>query len=609
MADLAETIRNIPLFSGLSREDVAKIVGNLVEVEFDAGRTIFSQGDWGDALYLIQSGSVQVNLEVGGGKSETLAELGPQEYFGEMALLSSTPRSASVVAIKDTTLWKLSREAWDDLIAKHSTWLLHFCAVLSQRLSRMEQQYSKGREAFNSLAEEFYSKRPADEQQFYRHAALLNTLDRKILGSMQQTGSSEDFLSELEKSQLALIRRTDSGYEFHGFFRDFLTEKLLDTEGPEKKLQLHAEFVALYEEQSNWEQAIHHSLRAKQWERASGLIIAHRDDLLESSPAFLKSALARMPPDDFYADLTLVQVQADALCRLGDAEGAVRSLKLALAQHAAVIGGATLARYQSVADRLIAKKDFPAALNYLRNALSLVAQQASAQAGETEIEVERFAKQPPPAAPEQMSTSRRRLFSWAQGSEKLALRRWFGGILGLAVWAYLWFATPDIGLTPQATKQLGILLLTLIYWIFEVFPDYGVALIFALAFILSGFGEPDVVLGGFASTTWFTTLGVLGLGAAITSTGLFYRFSLRLVRYFPLKYNWQIVALGIMGIVVMALIPQQSARTAIISKMLINLSESLGYKTRPKPPPDFSRRAFSASANSGFSFSPDRPPA
>jgi NTE family protein len=121
MADLAHSIRNIPLFSGLSREDVAKIMGYLAEVEFPAGTTIFSQGDKGDALYLIQSGAVRIQLEVGGSRAETIAVLGPQEYFGEMALLSSAPRSAAVVAVKDSALWKLSRESWDDLIAKHST--------------------------------------------------------------------------------------------------------------------------------------------------------------------------------------------------------------------------------------------------------------------------------------------------------------------------------------------------------------------------------------------------------------------------------------------------------------------------------------------------------
>ena len=63
MADLAETIRNIPLFSGLSREDIAKILGKLEEKSFAAGATIFSQGEKGDSFYIVQSGAVQVVLE------------------------------------------------------------------------------------------------------------------------------------------------------------------------------------------------------------------------------------------------------------------------------------------------------------------------------------------------------------------------------------------------------------------------------------------------------------------------------------------------------------------------------------------------------------------
>ena len=102
---------------------------------------------------------------------------------------------------------------------------------------------------------------------------------------------------------------------------------------------------------------------------------------------------------------------------------------------------------------------------------------------------------------------------------------------GLGVWAYFWFWQPNIGLEPQATQLLGLLLLTIVYWVFWVFPDYGVALIFALGLILSGLAKADVVLGGFASTTWFMTLGVLGLGAAITGSGLFYRLSLQLVSF------------------------------------------------------------------------------
>ncbi|MBI2211778.1 MAG: anion permease, partial [Deltaproteobacteria bacterium] len=51
---------------------------------------------------------------------------------------------------------------------------------------------------------------------------------------------------------------------------------------------------------------------------------------------------------------------------------------------------------------------------------------------------------------------------------------------------------------------------------------------------------------------------------------------------FPLTYYWQTVALGFMGVVITALIPQKSARATIISPMILNLSESLGYKNRSK---------------------------
>ena len=121
MANLSDIIRSIPLFSGLPREDIAKILGKLEEKSFSSGETVFSQGDQGDAFYLIQSGAVQVVLEGKGVSREGIVVLGPQDWFGEMALLSQEPRSATIVAVKDTTLWRLSREDWDELIEKHPT--------------------------------------------------------------------------------------------------------------------------------------------------------------------------------------------------------------------------------------------------------------------------------------------------------------------------------------------------------------------------------------------------------------------------------------------------------------------------------------------------------
>lgn len=614
MADLTDIIRSIPLFSGLSREDIAKILGKLEERSFASGTTIFSQGDKGDSFYFIQSGAVQVVLEGAGGRSESIAVLGPQDWFGEMALLSGEPRSATIIAVKDSTVWRLSRDSWDELIDKHPTWLLHFCATLSKRLSRVEQQYSKGRDAFITLAEEFYSSRTPEEQQFLRRASLLTTIDPKIIDFLLGSKKAQEFLASLEKSQLPLMQALDGGrYELHGFFQDFLREKLLAVEGRQTKQILHAQLSTLYEALKRWDQAIHHCIEAQDWPGAARLLVTHKEELLNGSAPFLKDALAKIPPDYFFSDLHLVHLKAETLAHLGDYGGAIRTYKEVLSQRGSgALGTETIVRYQNMANILAQKKEYVQALNCLRSALnSLVAQETVALSEDISQSPAEFywhkggVDQAAPA-PELISARRSMgenlLSLFSRLNQKGALSRWIGGIFGLAVWGYLWFWTPDIGLEPEATKQLALLCFTLIYWVFWVLPDYGVALIFALGLILPGLAPAEAVLNGFASTTWFMTLGVLGLGAAITSSGLFYRLSLQLVKYVPLTYYCQIIALGFMGIVVMALIPQQSARTAIISQMLVNLSESLGYKTPSRASTGLFAASFLGLGQLGFLF-------
>src|SRR5919108_1965913 len=298
MADVGETIRSIPIFSGLTREDVAKVLGKMEEISFSAGTTIFSQGDKGDAFYLIQSGAVQVVLESTAGRSEAIAVLGAQDWFGEMALLSGEPRSATIITVKDTTLWKLSREAWDELIEKHPTWLLHFCATLSKKLAHVEQQYSQSRDAFNSLAEEFYSSRAADERQFLCHAALLRSIHPETIERLLQTEGANTFLADLKKSEFPLLRPVaENGYEMHGFFKEFLIEKFLASEGIEGMREVHARLGGRYEALEIWDQAVHHRIEAQDWPEASRLILVHKEELLNSSTHFLIDAFDRLPQD------------------------------------------------------------------------------------------------------------------------------------------------------------------------------------------------------------------------------------------------------------------------------------------------------------------------
>ena len=581
---LAETIRSILIFSALSREDVAKVLGKLEEVAYGAGEMVVRQGDQGDAFYLIQSGAVQVVVDSGAGNSEVIALLGPRDWFGEMALFSGEPRSATIRTVKETRLWRLRREEWDELIEKHPTWLRQFCATLSKRLSHVDRQYSTGREAFNSLAEEFYSSRSPDEQAFFRQAALLGAIDRNTVAQLFSSEAPTALLTELADSQFPLIRRLENGaYELHSFFRDFLREKLLAIDGNEVIERFHREFAVRYEALGDWQLAIHHAAQIRDWPTVVRLLTAGNDHRLAESALFVKETLEGFPPEEFLGDPRLVTLRANALIQLGDLAGAYRTYREVLAQKApGAVAGDGVAGYRRMAETLAQRKEYGPAINQLRSALNLLGQQASASDSYQE-NLQQLARPDLAVLPLPESgndaPSTRRLQSWHALLGSSSTSKWFGAIFGLATGVYLWFGQPDIGLDASATQLLGLISATLIFWVFRALPDYGVALIFAMVVILTKLESAQTVMGGFAGTTWFMTLGVLGLGAAITGSGLFYRLSLHLVRMFPLSYYWQIIATGFMGIVVMALIPQQTARTVITSQMLVNLSESLGYKT------------------------------
>lgn len=158
MENFAVTIRNTPLFAGLAREDLARIAGRLEAVQCAAGQTIVAQGEMGDALYVVHAGAAEVVVEHDAIRIPK-GVLGPGEYFGEMSLMTAEPRSATVTALVESVLLKLSKESWEDLLAKHPSLSLHVCQVLSRRLMATEREFSKDRGAVTRFESELQSAR------------------------------------------------------------------------------------------------------------------------------------------------------------------------------------------------------------------------------------------------------------------------------------------------------------------------------------------------------------------------------------------------------------------------------------------------------------------
>lgn len=135
----------IPLFASLSRLDRARLVPNFSVIAYNQGEAIVEQGDRDDSLFIITSGSVRVIRRQPDGTAVEIGLLGTGECFGEVALLTGEQRTADVVAQQTgTTVLKLSRERFTQLLRQHNDLALRMAQLLAERVSRTTSHLGNG---------------------------------------------------------------------------------------------------------------------------------------------------------------------------------------------------------------------------------------------------------------------------------------------------------------------------------------------------------------------------------------------------------------------------------------------------------------------------------
>ena len=114
-----EALGRSVLFARVSPEALEACAANLRVRRYRRGETIFHQGDPGDSLYIIESGSVKIVLpSPEGEEGAIIATLGRGDFFGELALLTRQPRSASIRAVDYCNLYTLEKREFDLVLDK-----------------------------------------------------------------------------------------------------------------------------------------------------------------------------------------------------------------------------------------------------------------------------------------------------------------------------------------------------------------------------------------------------------------------------------------------------------------------------------------------------------
>jgi CRP/FNR family transcriptional regulator, cyclic AMP receptor protein len=107
------------LFDGLALEQTRAVLSLARRRKFSRGEVVFHEGDPGDTLHLVDRGHVAVRVTTPLGDMATLRIIGPGEYFGELALVSPAPRSATVTALEPTETLVLHRDQINRVRLEH----------------------------------------------------------------------------------------------------------------------------------------------------------------------------------------------------------------------------------------------------------------------------------------------------------------------------------------------------------------------------------------------------------------------------------------------------------------------------------------------------------
>jgi CRP-like cAMP-binding protein len=108
----ADALARCPFFAGLSRRELIELAKVTEDMEVDEGKALTREGRSGSEFFVIVEGEVSVTKE-----GSEVRRLGPGDFFGEIALLEDTPRTATVTATTPLRFFVLTRQAFRSLLA------------------------------------------------------------------------------------------------------------------------------------------------------------------------------------------------------------------------------------------------------------------------------------------------------------------------------------------------------------------------------------------------------------------------------------------------------------------------------------------------------------
>ncbi len=141
--DTVALLHRVPVFSTLGSDDLARVADVAVPRSFQSGEVVFREGDRSDTCYVVRSGRARAVRAHSDGRSITLANFGPGDIFGELAMFDDERRSATVETLDDTDVIAILGRDMRRLLREHPDIAVKLIAALGRRLRETNERLAR----------------------------------------------------------------------------------------------------------------------------------------------------------------------------------------------------------------------------------------------------------------------------------------------------------------------------------------------------------------------------------------------------------------------------------------------------------------------------------
>jgi CRP/FNR family transcriptional regulator len=141
--DTIALLRAVPVFSELGEDELARVAEVAVPRQFVAGEVVFREGDESSTCYVVRNGRARAVREHPDGRSITLANFGPGDIFGELAMFDDERRSATIETLEDTEAIAILGGDMRRLLSEHAEIAVKMLASLGRRLRETNERLAR----------------------------------------------------------------------------------------------------------------------------------------------------------------------------------------------------------------------------------------------------------------------------------------------------------------------------------------------------------------------------------------------------------------------------------------------------------------------------------